>query len=162
MSHSCAQWRGDIGAYIVGALDGCARDRVTRHLAACAGCRADYGELVPVRDWLSLLALTAGGPEPCRAGRPSRPVHDAPREGPLPAHRPHDPPISRSCPGSGSQGPAQPAGTLRGIRSRTRRWLPTAGAALAAAAAARRAKQAQGKSQVKAACPKSAPWRPNP
>jgi hypothetical protein len=30
MSHSCAQWRGDIGAYIVGALDGRARDRVTR------------------------------------------------------------------------------------------------------------------------------------
>jgi hypothetical protein len=136
MSHSCAQWRGDIGAYIVGALDGCARDRVTRHLAACAGCRADYDELVPVRDWLSLLALTAGGPEPGRAGRPGRPLHDAPREGPLPAPRSHDPPISRSCPGSGNQGPAQPTGKLRGIRPRTRRWLPAAGAALAAAAAA--------------------------
>ena len=64
MSHSCAQWRGDIGAYIVGALDGCARDRVTRHLAACAGCRADHDELAPVRDLLSLLALTTGGPQP--------------------------------------------------------------------------------------------------
>jgi len=64
MSHSCAKWRGEIGAYIVGALDRCARDRVTRHLAACAGCRADYDQLVPVRDWLSLLAVTARGAEP--------------------------------------------------------------------------------------------------
>lgn len=64
MSRSCAQWRGDIGACIVGALDGCARDRVNRHLEDCPGCRADYDELVPVRDWLGLLAVTVGGPGP--------------------------------------------------------------------------------------------------
>ena len=63
MSHSCAQWRGEIGAYVVGALDGSARDGVARHLAACADCRAEYDELVPVRSWLSLLAVAAGGPE---------------------------------------------------------------------------------------------------
>lgn len=57
MSHSCAPWRGDIGAYIVGALDSIAHDRIARHLAACAGCRTDYDELVPVRDSLNLLAL---------------------------------------------------------------------------------------------------------
>lgn len=136
MSHSCAQWRGDIGAYIVGALDGCARDRVTRHLATCAGCRADYDELIPVRDWLSLLAVTASGPEPGPAGQPGRPLHDAPRESPLPPPRSDDAPVPGSCPGSGSQGPAQPAGKLRAIRPRTRRWLPAAGTALAAAAAA--------------------------
>lgn len=135
MSHSCAQWRGEIGAYIVGALDGCARDRVTRHLAACAGCRADYDELVPVRDWLSLLARTAGAPEPGPARQPGRPLHNAPREGPLPPPRSHDAPVPGSCPGSASQGPAQPTGKLRAIRPRTRRWLPAAGAALAAAAA---------------------------
>jgi len=59
MSHSCAQWRGEIGAYVVGALDDFARDRVSRHLAACAGCRADYDELVPVRTLLGLLAVSA-------------------------------------------------------------------------------------------------------
>jgi hypothetical protein len=67
MSHSCAQWRGDIGACIVGALDGPARDRVTRHLAACAGCRTEYDELIPVRDWLAVVALTEPGlPTPQR------------------------------------------------------------------------------------------------
>jgi hypothetical protein len=77
MSHSCAQWRGEIGAYIVGALDGCARDLVTRHLAACAGCRADYAELVPVRYWLGLLALPAD--------QLVRPLHDSLQEAPISA-----------------------------------------------------------------------------
>jgi hypothetical protein len=39
MSSSCAQWRGEIGAYVVGALDGRARDRVTGHLAECPAAR---------------------------------------------------------------------------------------------------------------------------
>jgi len=59
MSHSCAEWRGDIGAYIVGALDGRARTRVSRHLAACDGCRADYDDLIPVRAWLGRLPPAA-------------------------------------------------------------------------------------------------------
>jgi anti-sigma factor RsiW len=54
----------EMGAYVVGALDGHARDRVTRHLAACAGCRADYDELLPVRGWLGVAALAARQPEP--------------------------------------------------------------------------------------------------
>jgi hypothetical protein len=61
MSRSCARWRGEIGAYIVGALDDCALVQVTRHLESCTGCRQDYEELVPVRDWLSLLAVTVRG-----------------------------------------------------------------------------------------------------
>jgi|SRR5215467_4044079 len=135
MNHSCAQWRGEIGAYVVGALDGCARDRVTRHLAACAGCRADYDELAPVRDWLGLLALTAGGPEPGPAEQPGRPLHNSLREGTLAAAR-YDGLVPRSCPGSGTRLPAQPAGRSRAIWPRTWRWLPAAGAALAAAVAA--------------------------
>lgn len=63
MSHACVQWRGDIGACILGALDGLARARLTRHLTACASCRAEYEELVPVRDWLGLLALPADQPD---------------------------------------------------------------------------------------------------
>ncbi len=73
MSSSCAQWRGEIGAYIVGALDGFTRARVSRHVQGCAGCRDDYEELLPVRDWLSLLAVPAGGLTIKRAGRPRYP-----------------------------------------------------------------------------------------
>jgi hypothetical protein len=114
MSHSCAQWRGEIGAYLAGALDSGARDRVARHLAACADCRADYDELVPVRDWLGLLAFSAGGLEP----------------GPANSRERH------TCRVSGTQRLAHPTGGLRVIRPRTRRWLLTAGPVLAAAAAA--------------------------
>lgn len=74
MSKSCAQWRGEIGAYVIGALDGFMRERVACHLAACAGCRADYDELVPVRDWLCLLDSTTGAPEPGAAEQPWHPL----------------------------------------------------------------------------------------
>jgi anti-sigma factor RsiW len=73
MSSSCAQWRGEIGAFIVGALDGDARDQVTRHLETCTGCRSDYEELVPVRECLSLLVATVGEVPVKRAGRPRCP-----------------------------------------------------------------------------------------
>ena len=88
MSHSCAQWRGEIGAYIVGALDGPARARVSRHLVACPGCRTDYDELVPVRDWLSHLTAAAGSPDPARAGHRGRQTRPSP-----PAARPSDAPV---------------------------------------------------------------------
>lgn len=112
MSQSCAQWRGDIGAYIVDALDGPACDRVARHLAACAGCRADYDELVPVRDRLALLAVPVGGLGPAPARPPARP---SPRpSGRAPARLPES------------------AAARLGLR----RWLVAAGAVLAAAATA--------------------------
>ena len=79
MSHSCAQWRGDIGACIAGALEGPARDRLTRHLVACVGCRADYDELAPVRDWLALLAPAATGKARGPASQPQRLPHHSPR-----------------------------------------------------------------------------------
>jgi len=142
MSHSCAQWRGEIGAYVVGALDDCARVRVARHLAACAGCRADHTELVPVRDWLGLLALTASGLELGPAAQPGRPLHDSLRQDPLPAASSfraagfNDAQVPRPRQESGTQFQAQPAGRLRSVRRQTRRWLPATGAALAAATAA--------------------------
>jgi putative zinc finger protein len=103
MSQSCARWRGDIGAYIVDALDSPARDRVTRHLAVCAGCRADYDELVVVRGWLDALAP------------PARPRPGGLAPAPPRRHRPVIRPV---------------------IRPGTRRWLPVAGTAVLAAAAA--------------------------
>jgi len=118
MSSSCAQWRGDIGAYIVGALNGRARVQVTRHLAACAGCRADYDELVPVRDWLGLVDLMTGAPQPGLARRPAAAACNSLQEEtflaadglPLP-----------SCPESAIRIPAIPAEAPPAARPRTRR-----------------------------------------
>ena len=70
MTQACAMWRGDIGAYIVGALDAEASARVRRHLRACRSCRNDYHDLVPVRDWLGWLVLAG---EPDTGDRPGRP-----------------------------------------------------------------------------------------
>ncbi|MGN6796478.1 MAG: zf-HC2 domain-containing protein [Streptosporangiaceae bacterium] len=53
MSQACAQWRGDIGAYIVGALGSSASADVRKHLRACGSCRSEYEDLLPVRDWLT-------------------------------------------------------------------------------------------------------------
>jgi predicted anti-sigma-YlaC factor YlaD len=64
MSQACASWRGDIGAYLVGALDPAEESRVRRHLRRCRDCRADYTELVPVREWLGRLATPDGMPMP--------------------------------------------------------------------------------------------------
>jgi len=57
MSQACASWRGEIGAYVVGALDQRAVAAVTCHVATCADCRAEYNDLIPVRGWLSRLAI---------------------------------------------------------------------------------------------------------
>jgi Putative zinc-finger len=87
MSQSCAGWRGDMGAYLVGALDGEARARLIRHLETCAGCRMDYDDLVPVRGLLSQLAGPGGAArdgEPGESGYGER----APGGPPLPALRP--------------------------------------------------------------------------
>lgn len=65
-SHGCDRWRGDLGAYVVGALgrDECAA--LERHLAACPACRTDYKYLLPVRD---LLARTRRHLATCQACR---------------------------------------------------------------------------------------------
>ena len=79
MRQACAEWHGEIGAYVVGALSPAEASRMRRHLRRCAGCRADYRDLAPVRDWLERLGpgdgipahppLTRLSPEP---GRPLR------------------------------------------------------------------------------------------
>ena len=111
MSQSCAGWRGDIGAYLVGALDDGAHARVIRHLETCRGCRTDYDELVPVRGLLSQLAGDQAPGGAAQVGAPGEHGHgeQAPGGPPLPPLRP-----VRRAPG--------------------RRWL--AGAAVAAAGAA--------------------------
>ena len=70
MTQACAVWRGDIGAYVVGALDAESSARVRRHLRACRACRDDYHDLVPVRGWLDWLVLAG---EPGAGDRPGRP-----------------------------------------------------------------------------------------
>ena|SRR5215467_8762182 len=60
MSTACAHWRGDLGAYIVGVLDDDARSNVRTHLEKCGACRAEFDELIEVRDWLGRLALPDG------------------------------------------------------------------------------------------------------
>jgi hypothetical protein len=63
MIRACADWQGEIGAYIVGALDERTAAAVTRHLTSCAGCWAEFHELAPVRSWLSRLALRKPQPQ---------------------------------------------------------------------------------------------------
>jgi anti-sigma factor RsiW len=108
MSQSCAGWRGDMGAYLVGALDGDAPARLIRHLETCPGCRMDYDDLVPVRGLLSQLARPSGA---ARVGEPGERGYGE--------RAPGGPPLS----------------ALRPVRRRAgRRWL--AGAAVAGAAVA--------------------------
>lgn len=53
---ACPGWRGDLAAYLVGALDPQARAAVRRHLGCCPACRAEYENLAPVVGRLALLA----------------------------------------------------------------------------------------------------------
>jgi hypothetical protein len=135
MSASCAQWRGDIGAYVVGALDARDHGRVTRHLAECRGCRADYDELIQVRDCLDRLDLTTAGADTGPGEHPEQPLRNSFHAGTVPASRPDQALVSPSCRGPGTQVLGPPTGGLRHIQARTRRWLPAAAAVLAAAAA---------------------------
>jgi hypothetical protein len=82
---ACAGWHGEVGAYLVGALNGDARARVIAHLEACAGCRGDYDELAPVRGLLSQLAGPDAAP---RAGGPGKFWGQPPGGVPLPPLRP--------------------------------------------------------------------------
>src|SRR5262252_2438992 len=70
MSQACSSWRGDIGAYVVGALGPVETARVKRHLRGCAACRADYQDLLPVRDWLGRMNPADGMPAYPPPGRP--------------------------------------------------------------------------------------------
>jgi hypothetical protein len=88
MSQACPERLGDIGAYIVGALDRNAGADVRGHLSMCSGCRAEYQDLLPVREWLGGLAgETSAGADPESrlrqataeaAAASERACHDAP------------------------------------------------------------------------------------
>lgn len=121
MSHACAQWRGEIGACIVGALDGLGRARLTRHLAACVTCRAEYEELVPVRDWLRMLAHPADQPDslPAVGAGSAAGAGDAPHAG------------DAAC-----SGEVLVLAVPKARQRRARRRLSAAGAAVAGVAAA--------------------------
>ena len=67
MSHGCAEWRGDLGAYVIGALEEDERAAMRRHLAACPGCRADYDDFLPVRDLLTRTKRHLTACRECRA-----------------------------------------------------------------------------------------------
>jgi hypothetical protein len=77
MSQACATWRGEIGAYIVGALDTSAAAKVRRHLRRCRACRADYEDLLPVPRWLDRVPASDLPP-------PARPPGRIPALGHLP------------------------------------------------------------------------------
>ena len=70
MTQACAQWRGDIGAYIVGALDSSASADMRKHLRACGNCRSEYEDLLPVRDWLTQVRGSNGSPVRRKLGGP--------------------------------------------------------------------------------------------
>jgi hypothetical protein len=116
MSHSCAEWRGDVGAYIIGALNGRERALVSRHLAACAGCRADYDDLVPVRAWLGQLAPAARRPDTGRAEQPGNPPHASLPADPHPDPRLDAVPVPHPRRESGTWSPVPPPGRLPAIR----------------------------------------------
>src|SRR5215813_13651908 len=70
MSQACSGWRGDIGAYIVGALEPGAAASVRRHLRGCQACRSEYEDLLPVRDWLTRLSTARRSAPRRRMGGP--------------------------------------------------------------------------------------------
>jgi predicted anti-sigma-YlaC factor YlaD len=67
MSRECTRWRNDIGAYAVGALEADEPAAVSRHLAGCPACRAEYQDLLPVVDWLNRTKQHLTACRPCRA-----------------------------------------------------------------------------------------------
>jgi len=60
-AQACPAWRGDLAAYLVGALDPQPSAAMRRHLGSCPACEAEFADLVPVVSWLALLAR----PERC-------------------------------------------------------------------------------------------------
>jgi hypothetical protein len=63
MSQACADWRGDLGVYIIGVPDGEGHAGMKSHLEACAACRTEYEDLLPVWHLLGRLAGRDGHPE---------------------------------------------------------------------------------------------------
>jgi predicted anti-sigma-YlaC factor YlaD len=67
MNQGCDRWRGDVGLYIIGALDIKESVAMSLHLAICPACRAEYEEMLPVRDWLARTKQHLAICRACRA-----------------------------------------------------------------------------------------------
>ena len=70
-AQACPAWRGDLAAYLVGALDPQPSAAMRRHLGACPACEAEFADLVPVVSRLALLARPVQASEP-PAATPAR------------------------------------------------------------------------------------------
>lgn len=69
MERACTGWQGEIAACILGALDRDQGAALARHLARCAGCRAEYDELAPLRGVLDRHARHSAEPGDQRIAR---------------------------------------------------------------------------------------------
>ena len=67
MNQGCDRWRGDVGLYIIGALDMEEGAAMSLHLATCPACRAEYEEMLPVRDWVARTKQHLAICRACRA-----------------------------------------------------------------------------------------------
>jgi predicted anti-sigma-YlaC factor YlaD len=54
---SCPNRRGELAAYLLGALDDSERVGLRDHLAGCADCRAEFDELAPLPGLLSRISV---------------------------------------------------------------------------------------------------------
>jgi len=61
---ACPAWRGDLAAYLIGALDPQPSAAMRRHLGACPACEAEFADLVPVVSRLALLARPVQASQP--------------------------------------------------------------------------------------------------
>jgi anti-sigma factor RsiW len=59
MTEETHQWREELGAYLMGALDPDEAERMRLHLEECAACRAEYAELAPVAGLLAKVPAEA-------------------------------------------------------------------------------------------------------
>jgi len=71
-AQACPAWRGDLAAYLVGALDPQPAAAMRRHLGACRACEAEFKDLVPVVDSLALLARRPVPASEAPAATPAR------------------------------------------------------------------------------------------
>ncbi|HEX4787189.1 MAG TPA: zf-HC2 domain-containing protein [Actinospica sp.] len=137
MNEEAHQWREDLGAYLVGALEADEVGRMRRHLDGCADCRAEYAELAPVVGLLATVPAEALAPDAVPSAPPDPEGWERLRArsglaGPAaPGWRPRPNPVSAAAP-NGAVRPGRSANRARPSRAR-RPLRPTAVAALSGA-----------------------------
>jgi anti-sigma factor RsiW len=68
-AQTCPGSRGDLAAYLVGALDWEASAAVRSHLDTCPVCQAEYEDLTSVVGWLALVTSPVATAHCYRASR---------------------------------------------------------------------------------------------